>query len=118
MLRLDGSDYTAIVPRTLTFDRNNLEFPIAINIIDDQVHELSEDFFGRLSSSDGDVFLMFQQTRIRIEDNDGMMAYSVAYKAKRVTVILCLLCYCSCDVYVSSACVHVHGGRRDGKSVR
>ena len=61
-----------MVPRALTFDRNTSSFLITIDIIDDQVHELSEDFFGRLSTTDGDVILQPQETRVRITDNDGI----------------------------------------------
>ena len=69
----DGSDYNAIVPRVLTFDRDTSSFSIPIDIIDDQVHELREQFFGGLVTSDEDVILDPQQTRVRIEDNDGML---------------------------------------------
>ena len=72
VLHPDGSDYNAVVPRPLTFDMDNLEFSIPIDILDDQVHELNEDFFGRLSTTDGDVVLQPQETRVRIADNDGM----------------------------------------------
>ena len=68
----DGSDYHAVAPRSLIFDRNNLEYPITINILDDQFYELNEDFFGCLSTADGNVVLQPQETRIRIADNDGM----------------------------------------------
>ena len=69
---LDGSDYNAVAPRVLIFDRDTSSFSIPIDIIDDQVHELSEEFFGRLSTADGDVILDPQETRVRIADNDGM----------------------------------------------
>ena len=59
-------------PRALIFNRNTSSFLIAINIIDDQVHELSENLFGRLSTADGNVILQPQETRIHIADNDGM----------------------------------------------
>lgn len=61
-----------MAPRVLTFDRDTSSFSIPIDIIDDQVHELSEEFFGRLSTADGDVILDPQETRVRIADNDGM----------------------------------------------
>jgi hypothetical protein len=61
-----------VEPRILTFDRNTSSFLIAIDIIDDQVHELSEDLLGRLSTADGNVILRPQETRIHIADNDGM----------------------------------------------
>ena len=57
----------------LTFDRDTSSFVIPIDIIDDQVHELTEYFFGGLVTSDEDVILNPQQTRVRIEDNDGML---------------------------------------------
>ena len=69
----DGSDYNAIVPMVLTFDRDTSNFSIPINIIDDQVHELDEQFFGDLVTSDEDVILDPQRTRVRIADNDGML---------------------------------------------
>lgn len=68
----DGSDYRAVAPTPLTFDRNNSIHSISIDIIDDQVHELNEDFFGRLSTVDEDVILDPQETRVRIADDDGM----------------------------------------------
>lgn len=68
-----------MVPRALTFDRNTSSFLIAIDIIDDQIHELSEDFFGRLSTTDGDVILQPQGTRVRITDNDGMCMTVILY---------------------------------------
>jgi hypothetical protein len=68
----DGSDYDAIVPMVLTFDRDTSNFSIPIDIIDDLIHELSEEFLGRLTTSDGDVVLGPQQTIVRIADNDGM----------------------------------------------
>ena len=72
----DGSDYSAIVPRALVFDRNTPNFSIAIDIIDDQVHELIEEFLSRLSTNDGDVTLDPQQARVRIADNDGMTSHT------------------------------------------
>ncbi len=69
----DGSDYDAIVPMVLTFDRDTSNFTISIDIIDDLIHELNEEFFGRLTTSDEDVVILNpQQTRVRIADNDGM----------------------------------------------
>ena len=61
-----------MAPTSLTFDADNLNFSIAVDILDDLVHELNEDFFGRLSTADGDVVLQPQETRVRIADNDGM----------------------------------------------
>ena len=57
----------------LTFDRDTSSFSIPIDIIDDLVHELREYFFGGLVTSDEDVILNPQQTRVRIEDNDGIL---------------------------------------------
>ena len=71
LLHTDGSDYTGVVPRLLTFDMNNSEFPITINIIDDNIHELDENFFGRLSTDDEDAVLEPGQTRVRIQNDDG-----------------------------------------------
>ena len=70
-LHKDGSDYTGVVQRLLTFDMNNSEFPIAINILDDNIHELDENFFGRLSTGDEDAVLEPGQTRVRIQNDDG-----------------------------------------------
>ena len=71
-LHPDGSDYIAVAPRSLIFDRNNTEFSIAIDILDDQVHELNKIFFGRFSTANKDVVLQPQETRVRIADNDGI----------------------------------------------
>ena len=56
----------------LTFDRDNSQFSILVNILDDEIHELNENFFGELVTSDEDVILTPEQTMIRIVDNDGM----------------------------------------------
>ena len=78
----DGSDYIAVAPRSLIFDRNNSEFHIAINILDDQFYELNEDFFGHLSTADGDVVLQPQETRVLIVDNDGMQQTTFIKQSK------------------------------------
>ena len=69
-LHPDGSDYTGMVPRLLTFDISSSEFPIAINIIDDNVtQEFNESFFCRLSTRDEAAILEPRQTTVRILDN-------------------------------------------------
>ena len=72
-LHTDGSDYIGVVERLLTFDMNNSEFPIPIDIHDDDIHELDESFFGSLSTRDEDVILEPGQTTVRIQHNDGMV---------------------------------------------
>ena len=65
----------------LTFDRDNSRFPIPVNILDDEIHELNENFFGELATSDEDVILTPEQTMIRILDNDGMTYIAAACSA-------------------------------------
>ena len=65
-----GSDYTGVGQRALTFDMENSEFPIAIDIINDNTPEVLENFFGRLSTSDEDVILDPGQTTVHILDDD------------------------------------------------
>ena len=103
-LHTDGSDYTGVGPRVLTFDMNNSEFPIVIDIHNDDVHELDESFFGRLSSSDEDAFLEPHQTTVRIRNNDGMV--KVWHKFCKISV---LQWDCSCYIHFPSTDVHVHG---------
>ena len=71
----------------LTFDRDNSRFPIPVNILDDEIHELNENFLGELATSDEDVILTPEQTMIRILDNDGITYIAAA------AVLHALLCY-------------------------
>ena len=84
----DGSDYNAIVPRVLVFDRNTSSFSIPIDIIDDLVHELNEQFLGGLTTSDEDVILDPQQTRVRIADNDGMLQLQSVTEQSLICVLI------------------------------
>ena len=56
---------------TLTFNMNNLAFAIPIDIINDNIHELDENFFGRLTTSDEDAILEPDQTIVNILNDDG-----------------------------------------------
>ena len=105
----DGVDYTSVGPIPLTFDRNNSEFPISIDILNDQVHELDEDFFGRLSTDDPDAILDPGQTRVRILDDDGMSGLCAVLMHYNYWSSSINWDY-SCDVHFPSTCVHVHGG--------
>ena len=57
---------------TLTFNMNNLAFAIPIDIINDNIHELDENFFGHLATSDEDAILEPDQTIVNILNDDGM----------------------------------------------
>ena len=77
-LHLGGSDYSSIGSIDLTFDRDTSAFPILVDILDDQIHELDENFLGELTTSDEDAILSPSQTTVRILDNDGNdTAYTV-----------------------------------------
>ena len=52
---------------------NNLQFAIPIDIVDDEIHELDENFFGRLSTVDEDAILQPGQTMIHILKDDGKL---------------------------------------------
>ena len=67
----DGLDYSART-QVLTFDQNNVGFNISIPVLNDDIHEPAEDFFGRLMTGDSDVSLSPNSTRIRIIDDDSM----------------------------------------------
>ena len=58
---------------TLTFNMNNLAFAIPINIINDNIYELDENFIGRLTTSDEDAILEPDQTIVNILNDDGML---------------------------------------------
>ena len=52
---------------------NNLQFAIPIDIINDEIHELDENFLGRLSTVDEDAILQPGQTMIHILNDDGKL---------------------------------------------
>ena len=108
-----GSDYTGVVQRLLTFDMNNSEFPIPIDIHDDDIHELDENFFGTLSTGDVDAILEPGQTIVRIQNDDGM----VRVYRKFCKISSLLLRDYSCDIHLPSTGVHVPGKCWYGKSV-
>lgn len=76
------------MPRVLVFDRNTSSFSIPIDIIDDLVHELNEQFLGGLTTSDEDVILDPQQTRVRIADNDGMLQLQSVTEQSLICVLI------------------------------
>lgn len=63
----------------LALDENNLELEIPFNILDNQIHELNKFFIVRLSSTDTDVVLNPQETRVRLADNDGIYISSISF---------------------------------------
>ena len=71
MLHTDGSDYTGVVTRLLTFDMNKSEFPIFIDILNDSIPEPDESFFCHLSTRDEDAIMEPSQTTVHIL-NDGI----------------------------------------------
>jgi len=66
----DGLDYSART-QTLTFDQNNVGFNVSIPVLNDDIHEPEEDFFGRLMTDDEDALLSPNTTRIHIVDDDS-----------------------------------------------
>ena len=64
-----GSDYSSI-SLDLTFNRNNVRFPVIIQILGDWINEPIEFFETELSTTDTDATLDPQSTRISIIDND------------------------------------------------
>ena len=71
---LDGSDYQAVGPISLTFDRNTDSRDIMIPIIDDNIHEATEQFRGQLTTTEDPRILTLnpQNTNIQINDDKGM----------------------------------------------
>ena len=57
---------------TLTFNMNNLAFAIRINTINDNIHELDENFIGHLTTSDENAIQEPDQTIVNILNDDGM----------------------------------------------
>ena len=69
----DGSDYFG-VNEDLTFNQDSVSSrAIPINILGDMINEPVEFFHGCLSTTDSDVTLYNQCTRITIHDNDGKL---------------------------------------------
>lgn len=65
-----GSDYTTRTPQTLVFDQNNMAFNVTVPVLDNDIHEPVERFFGRLETEDGNTTLNPNSTLIRILDDD------------------------------------------------
>ena len=70
-MHTDGSDYTGVATRLLTFDMNKSEFPIFIDIVNDSIPEPDERFFCHLSTRDEDAIMEPSQTTVHIL-NDGI----------------------------------------------
>ena len=69
---IDGLDYTQLT-RILTFDESTTFFTISLSIIDNEIHEGDEDFFGQLTTSADPnlVILSLPSTTIIILDDEG-----------------------------------------------
>lgn len=67
-------DYTAL-NTGLTFSAPSTRACVDINIVDDEIFEVDESFFGRLVSSDAEVNIDpdSQQTTVQINDEDSML---------------------------------------------
>ena len=63
-------DFVAVSPITLQFSPTDLDLEATVIIIDDDVTENSEQFIGRLSSTDPAVILDPDATTVEIQDND------------------------------------------------
>lgn len=69
-----GSDYTAVLGRTVTIAPNMESQIVTVSIIDDSLYEQSEDFTGSLSLSAGSTRVTIgpqSVTTATIQDNDG-----------------------------------------------
>lgn len=64
----DGSDY-ATTRQMLVFDQNDLDH-VTVQVLDNDIHEPLENFFGRLETEDSSTTLMPNSTVIHIFDND------------------------------------------------
>ena len=69
---LDGFDYVEMT-QTLTFDRDTTSFTIPVTLINDNVHEMNEEFFGLLTTVEDFYVVIFDPffTIIQIMDEDG-----------------------------------------------
>ena len=87
----DGSDYTTR-RQTLVFDQNNLDLNITVPVLDNDIHEPLEDFFGRLETEDSSTTLTPNSTVIRILDDDCRLhEYIGPYAGTIVTITVKLL---------------------------
>ena len=71
---LAGDDYTAL-STTLTFVTPSTRTCENVDIINDQIYEIDETFFGQLMSDDSRVVIIpaRQQTTIEIDDEDSKL---------------------------------------------
>jgi hypothetical protein len=69
----DSSDYLDPGTLSFVFDRNNPFFEVMIPLINDDIHELDENFFVSLSSSEDTRILMIApaDATIIIQDDEG-----------------------------------------------
>ena len=82
----DGSDYTTR-RQMLVFDQNNLDLNITVPVLDNDIHEPLEDFFGRLETEDSSTTLTPNSTVIRILDDDCRLhEYIGPYAGTIVTI--------------------------------
>lgn len=68
-----GEDYTDIGTRVLIFDRDQVSFDIMVPILDNNIHELDEEFTASLSTEESGAILTLNpdNTVIRILDDEG-----------------------------------------------
>ena len=82
----------------MTFDTNNVQFAIPIDIVDDEIQELDENFFVFLTTSNDNVILDPGHTTVQITRDVGMSCLSVhknkCYNIHEITVE-CSLSLCS-----------------------
>ena len=71
-LSVDPDDYDQVT-QSLTFGPNNKQVQVAIPIVDDNVNEAIEQFFGLLTleTTDANVEVNPSQATFEINDNDG-----------------------------------------------
>lgn len=70
----DGSDYTDPGTLTFIFNRDETSFEVMIPLIDDDVHELNENFFASLASNEDANILTLNPANatVNILDNEGI----------------------------------------------
>ena len=73
LLSAEGDDYMSVGPFQFTFDRNRVAYNINIPLVNDNVHEPTEQFSTSLSTNEDAyvVTLNPESTNIRILDDDG-----------------------------------------------
>ena len=65
-----GTDFNS-VSQTVTFGTSDTEVFVTVPLVDDNVLEMTESFFGSLTNPVGNVDIIEQRAQVGIFDNDG-----------------------------------------------